>query len=153
MGRKRIAAERQRAAKPCAAALVLQGTQPRSIAQAPNFSNACNHATRRAGAGCVCRGRGGGWGGWYDCCGVTPSVLKLWLAEWRWTSLTGHRHLDPDHWHTSRLRWTAGAEWCCGTLRPAQACFKISLLNKCKIRALHVEALRANKTIWAFFFF
>lgn len=51
MGQKQIAAERQRAAKPCAAALVLQGTQPRSIAQAPNFSNACNHAAHRAGAG------------------------------------------------------------------------------------------------------
>lgn len=58
MGRKRIAAERQRAAEPCAAALVLQGTQPRSIAQAPNFSNACNHAARRAGSAFV--GEGGG---------------------------------------------------------------------------------------------
>lgn len=53
MGRKRIAAERQSTAKPCAAALVLQGTQPRSIAQAPNSSNACNHATQRVGAGCA----------------------------------------------------------------------------------------------------
>lgn len=38
-------------AEPHAAALVLQGTQPGSITQAPNSSNVCSHATRRVGGG------------------------------------------------------------------------------------------------------
>lgn len=41
-------------AEPHAAALVLQGTQPGSIAQAPNSSNLCNHAMH------VCALGGGG---------------------------------------------------------------------------------------------
>lgn len=36
-------------AEPHAAALVLQGTQPGSITQAPNSSNVCSHAVCRVG--------------------------------------------------------------------------------------------------------
>lgn len=56
-------------AEPHAAALVLQGTQPGSIAQAPNSSNVCSHATYRVGV------RVG------DCCSINPATLKLWLRD------------------------------------------------------------------------
>lgn len=70
-------------AEPHAAALVLQGTQPGSIAQAPNSVNVCSHAMWRVRV----EGVGGGI--------AAASILQLWSCGWEtdgepaWLGLDG----------------------------------------------------------------
>lgn len=75
-------------AAPHAAALVLKGTQPGSIAQAPNSSNMCSHADCRVGVKVG------------DCCSINPTTLHPLLRGW--TSLTGPQWLASGHWAPGR---------------------------------------------------
>lgn len=56
-------------AKPHAAALVLKGTQPGSIAQAPNSSNMCSHVVCRVGVKVG------------DSCSINPTTMHLWMRD------------------------------------------------------------------------